>query len=132
METCLRVTNRLKNMVAHSYSDGVLIVSSRNKIMVIEDLEHPKPKIIKKIPFPNFQKLIKIRTIDRILRNDIRLVYRCKNGFYLVCNRKGWWYVDDYQELNNIPQLSGSLPLARGICKSKKKYYICCWLFPKL
>jgi hypothetical protein len=119
MKNCLRVTARLKNLMVHFVEGDLLYVSSRDKIMVVENFDKPVPKTIKKIPYPIIQKLMHSRTVDRLMRNDIRYIHKIGDGSYIACSRKGWWHIDSKGKLSNIPELKRIQPLARGLCTSK-------------
>ena len=125
MKNCLRVTARIKNLMPHFFDNGFLYLSSRDKIFVINDLNNPIPKLIYKIPYPALQKILQSRTLDRLLRNDIRYVHKLNDESYIACGCRGWWHIGREGTLSAILELEQVKPLARGLCKtSRGKIYV--------
>ena len=119
METNLKIVSRLKNFLVHSYHNGALFVSSRNKVFKIINLEKPRPELINSIHLNRLHEIFKVRALDRILKNDIRLLKGLKNNTYIVCNKNGWWFFDGLNTLHRVKGLSSTQPLSRGICQTK-------------
>jgi len=114
----LEIIDRFKNSVVHSYCEGELIYSSKNRIYKITDLEEPKPVVVGEIPWHFSQKISNLRTIDRYLKNSILQVHRTKNNVYLVSTGKTWWRIDSKGCVSNVEKFSDTRPMSRGICES--------------
>ena len=120
MRKRLNLVSKIKNAMVHSFRNDRLIVSSRNSFFELCNFENPELKLIGSIPWNGFQKVFKFRSVDRILNNNIRLVHKANNGDYLVCNPKGWWSYDATSMLLKAqPALSGTRPLAKGVCRGE-------------
>jgi len=115
----LEIVACFKNAVVHSYSDGELIYSSKNKIYKIKNLHKPEPEIVGKIPWANYQKVSHMRIIDRILRHAILQVHKTRNMEYLVTTENKWWHIDRAGNVSPIEKFSNTQPMSRGICESK-------------
>lgn len=114
----LEIIDRFKNSVVHSYCEGELIYSSKNRIYKITNLEEPKPVVVGEIPWRFSQKISNFRTIDRYLKNSILQVHRTKNNAYLVSTRKTWWHIDSKGCVSSVEKFSDTRPMSRGICES--------------
>ncbi len=115
MNRYIKILSIIKNMKVHSFSNGNLILSSANKIIKINNLENPKPEILGEIPYSKIQLFLKNRTINRLLRNDIKLVYYLNDEDFLVCNRNGWFNFSDKIKISKVVGLEKTRPLARGV-----------------
>lgn len=116
----IEIIARFKNSVVHSYSDGELIFSSKNKIYKMHDLNNPKPQLVCEIPWIFLQKISNIRTFDRFLKNSILQVQRTKNKEYLVTAGNAWWNIDSKGNISKVEKFSNTRPLNRGICETKR------------
>lgn len=117
----LEIIARFKNSVAHAYTDGELICSSKNKIYVIKDLNNPRPLVIGKIPWRFFQNMSHVRILDRYLKHSILQVHRTTDRDYLVFNGHSWWHITSQGIVSYVKTFSNTRPMNRGICESKSR-----------
>ena len=113
----LEIIARIRNCVPQYYDrDEGLIVSSRNRIYRIEDLNRPQLDEIARVPWSLKHRASYFRLVDRVVKNSVYLVHRTSKGSYLVAAGKNWWHVspDGHQEPVRLP--SPTKPLSRGIC----------------
>ncbi len=113
----LKVLQRFKNTVVHSYAEGELLFSSRNRILSLSNLEKSTPVEVARIPWKLFQYLSCIRLIDRVLKHAILQVFKINDGSFLVSNGSTFWHIRADGTIQPISQFSSTRPMNRGICQ---------------
>lgn len=106
--------------MVHSYIEGELLFSSRNKIYRITDLTNPQPEVVGVIPWKAYQRISTARIFDRYFKHSILQVHRTKRREYLVSTGNTWWHIDSKGNVFLVEKFSETRPMNRGICESAK------------
>ena len=113
----MKILKRFKNAVVHSFADGELLFSSRNKIFRLSNLENPIPVEVGHIPWKLFQYCSRIRTFDRIFKHAILQVFKVSNGSFFVSNGSAFWHIEADGTPHPVAKFSDTRPMNRGICQ---------------
>jgi hypothetical protein len=120
----LEFVARLPNLLCHEYNDEGLLVTRRNKLYVIPDLNAPRLEALGRIPWGPMQWPAYVRQIDQVLKAGIRLALRVGARGYLVAARDRWWSLTGGGDVRDLGELPVGRPMARGLCISDGTVYL--------
>ena len=120
----LEIVARIPNLLCHEYTDDGLLVSRRNRLFLIPDLESPRLEAVGSVPWGPAQWPAYIRLIDRAIKAGVQLALRAGAHRYLVAARNSWWVVAAGGKVKGVGVLPVGRPMTRGLCVDDGTVYI--------
>lgn len=120
----LDIVAHLPNLLCHEHTSDGLVVSRRNQLFLIHDLDAPRLEAIGRIPWGLKHWPAYVRLADRKLKAGIQLALQVNPQQYLIAARNRWWRLAAGGEVQDLGELPVGRPMARGACAIDGTVYL--------
>jgi hypothetical protein len=115
----ISIVHKFPVSIPHEVTPQGLLLSRKNELFLIKDLNRPVPEKIGYIPWQDLNIFGHFRTIDRLYKISIQQAVWLPEHGYLLYNRLGWWLLR-YGETKSqkLPTPEVGRPMVWSVCNA--------------